>query len=103
MAFKKDEIKICGREKILGLQGYLRSIESEVVTIWNDWDLDISLANVVAIEFLGSDLSCLLVLEQNRAEAILSPIGPDTKNGAFLDVPVVSEKVSDLLVPDLVR
>ena len=33
MAFKKDEIKICGREKILRLQGYLRSIESEVVAI----------------------------------------------------------------------
>jgi len=82
---------------------YLRSVESEVVAIRNDGDLNISFADVVAIEFLGSNLRCLLILKQDWAKTILSAISANAENGTLFNVPVVSEKVGDLLIPNLVR
>lgn len=42
-----------------------RSVESEVIAVGNDGDLNVSLTDVVTIELLGSNLCCLLILKQD--------------------------------------
>jgi hypothetical protein len=70
-----------------------RFVESLVVTVRDDVQVNISGANVLSVHARGSSGSLLFVVEENGSETVLSSFVVETKDDGSLDVLEVSEEV----------
>jgi hypothetical protein len=96
-----EEFACASSEFVFALSVFLR-VETSVVRIRNDAEVNISLTNVFLVQGLYSTFNIFSSFHEDRSETIVSSISSFTEDDGGINVIVSVEETFDLLIGDSV-